>query len=78
MATDCRFMKDKYTPAILSIPGKITILLGTVALLAAGIYGVTQVKHYMRARIISTITEFVVRDKPEHHVSLTAVGYYTV
>lgn len=37
-------MKERYTPAILSIPGKITVLLGTAALLAAGIYGVTQVK----------------------------------
>lgn len=45
MTTGCRFMKDKYTPAILSIPGKITILLGTVALLASGIYGVTQVRN---------------------------------
>ena len=42
--TNRRFMKEKYTPVILSIPGKIAILLGTVALFAAGIYGVTQVK----------------------------------
>ncbi|CAM9472819.1 unnamed protein product [Ascophyllum nodosum] len=37
-----RFLKEKYTPFILSIPGKTIILLGTAALLAAGIYGVTQ------------------------------------
>ncbi|CAM9472679.1 unnamed protein product, partial [Ascophyllum nodosum] len=37
-----RFMKETYTPFLLSMPGKIVVLLGTVALLAAGIYGVTQ------------------------------------
>ncbi|CAN0269125.1 unnamed protein product, partial [Ascophyllum nodosum] len=37
-----RFMKEKYTPFLLSVPGKIVVLLGSAALLAAGIYGVTQ------------------------------------
>lgn len=37
-------MKNVYTPIILSIPGKAVVLLGTAALLASGIYGVTQVK----------------------------------
>lgn len=36
-------MKEKYTPFLLSTRGKVLALLGTVALLAAGIYGVTQV-----------------------------------
>lgn len=38
-----RFMKNNYTPFLLSAKGKALVLLGTVALLAAGIYGVTQV-----------------------------------
>ncbi|CAM9351148.1 unnamed protein product, partial [Laminaria digitata] len=37
-----RFMKEKYTPFILSTVGKALVLFGTAALLAAGIYGVTQ------------------------------------
>lgn len=37
-----RFMKEKYTPFILSKTGKALALLGTAAILAAGIYGVTQ------------------------------------
>lgn len=38
-----RFMKEKYTPFLLSTRGKVLVLLGTAALLAAGMYGVTQV-----------------------------------
>lgn len=38
-----RFMKEKYTPFILSTKGKGLVLFGTAALLAAGIYGVTKV-----------------------------------
>lgn len=36
-------MKDKYTPLVLSPAGKTLVLLGTLGLFAAGIYGVTQV-----------------------------------
>ena len=39
-----RFMKEKYTPFLLSTKGKALVLLGTTSLLAAGIYGVTQVR----------------------------------
>ena len=39
-----RFMKEKYTPFLLSAKGKALVLLGTTSLLAAGIYGVTQVR----------------------------------
>ncbi|CAM9472608.1 unnamed protein product [Ascophyllum nodosum] len=42
LGTVGRFLKERYTPFILSIPGKTIVLLGTAALLAAGIYGVTQ------------------------------------
>lgn len=38
-----RFMKGEYTSFILSTPGKVTVLLGSVGLFAAGVYGVTQV-----------------------------------
>ncbi|CAM9765761.1 unnamed protein product, partial [Scytosiphon promiscuus] len=37
-----RFMKAQYTPVILSTQGKIGVLLGSVGLFAAGVYGVTQ------------------------------------
>ncbi|CAM9359742.1 unnamed protein product, partial [Ectocarpus fasciculatus] len=37
-----RFMKEKYSPSILSTKGKALVLLGSAGLLAAGIYGVTQ------------------------------------
>ncbi|CAM9899558.1 unnamed protein product, partial [Ectocarpus sp. 12 AP-2014] len=37
-----RFMKDKYSPFLLSAKGKVLVLLGSVGLLVAGIYGVTQ------------------------------------
>ncbi|CAM9198844.1 unnamed protein product, partial [Ectocarpus sp. 12 AP-2014] len=37
-----RLMKDKYSPSLLSAKGKIVVLLGSAALFAAGIYGVTQ------------------------------------
>ncbi|CAM9475163.1 unnamed protein product [Discosporangium mesarthrocarpum] len=36
------WMANSYAPVLLSTPGKIIVLLGTVALLGAGIYGVTQ------------------------------------
>lgn len=75
-STFFRFMKDKYTPTILSTPGKITVLLGTVALLAAGIYGATQVKHHLY--IISTMMVFLVPERPEHYVPHTAVDYSTL
>lgn len=39
-----RFMKNQYTPFLLSAKGKILVLLGSAGLLAAGIYGITQVK----------------------------------
>lgn len=39
----CRFMKEKYAPSLLSVKGKVVVLLGSAALLIAGIYGVTQV-----------------------------------
>ncbi|CAM9506157.1 unnamed protein product [Ectocarpus sp. 12 AP-2014] len=42
LSTIGRLMKDKYAPSLLSAKGKIVALLGSVALLAAGIYGVTQ------------------------------------
>lgn len=35
-------MRDRYTPFILSAKGKAVVILATLALLAAGIYGVTQ------------------------------------
>ncbi|CBJ26537.1 conserved unknown protein [Ectocarpus siliculosus] len=37
-----RFMKEKYSPFVLSAKGKALVLLGSAGLLAAGIYGVTQ------------------------------------
>lgn len=36
------FMKDTYTPFILSAAGKLVVLLGTAAILSAGIWGATQ------------------------------------
>lgn len=38
-----RFMKDKYSPVLLSGKGKAFVLLGAAALLAAGIWGVNEV-----------------------------------
>lgn len=38
-------MKEKYTPFILSAKGKAVVLLGTLALLAAGIIGVMQARN---------------------------------
>eukprot|EP00904_Undaria_pinnatifida_P008203 jgi/Undpi1/4512/HiC_scaffold_18.g07866.m1 len=40
----CRtvFMKERYTPSILSVKGTVFVMLGSAALLAAGIYGATQ------------------------------------
>lgn len=38
-----RFMKDKYSPRLLSAPGKLLVLFASALLLTAGIYGVTQV-----------------------------------
>lgn len=37
-------MKEKYTPFLLSGTGKALVLLGSAGLLAAGIYGVTEVR----------------------------------
>lgn len=37
-------MKNKYTPFILSAKGKALVLLGALAILAAGIIGVTQAR----------------------------------
>lgn len=37
-------MKEKYTPLLLSTKGKVLVLLATAGLLAAGIYGGTQVR----------------------------------
>ena len=39
-----RFMKDTYSPLLLSGKGKAFVLLGAAALLAAGIYGVNEVR----------------------------------
>lgn len=39
-----RFMKETYTPFLLSTKGKALVLLGSAALFAAGVYGVTQVR----------------------------------
>ena len=39
-----RFMKDTYTPFLLSAKGKALVLLGSVALFAAGVYGVVEVR----------------------------------
>lgn len=47
-------MKDKYSPLLLSGKGKAVVLLGAAGLLAAGIYGVTQV-HYGDFRLRSAI-----------------------
>lgn len=40
----CRFMKETYTPFLLSTKGKALVLLGSVALFAAGVYGVVEVR----------------------------------
>lgn len=37
-------MKDKYTPLLLSGKGKTIVLLASAALLAAGIWGVVEVR----------------------------------
>ncbi|CAM9459401.1 unnamed protein product [Scytosiphon promiscuus] len=37
-----KFMKDKYSPVLLSAKGKVFVLVGSALLLAAGIWGVTQ------------------------------------
>ncbi|CAM9372874.1 unnamed protein product, partial [Hapterophycus canaliculatus] len=37
-----RFIREKYTSSILSTQGKAVVLLGSVGLFAAGVYGVTQ------------------------------------
>lgn len=37
-------MKEKYAPFLVSTKGKALVLLGSAALLAAGVYGVTQVR----------------------------------
>eukprot|EP00752_Nemacystus_decipiens_P003669 g3381.t1 len=37
-----RFMKETYTPLILSREGKTLVLLGSLGILVAGVYGVTQ------------------------------------
>lgn len=53
-----RFMKEKYTPFILSKTGKALALLGTAAILAAGIYGVTQVRNieqYLSWHTVNTV-----------------------
>ncbi|CAM9260832.1 unnamed protein product [Ectocarpus sp. 13 AM-2016] len=42
ISTIGRFMKEKYSPFVLSAKGKAVVLLGSAGLLAAGIYGVTQ------------------------------------
>ncbi|CAM9391119.1 unnamed protein product [Ectocarpus sp. 12 AP-2014] len=42
ISTIGRFMKEKYSPFVLSATGKALVLLGSAGLLAAGIYGVTQ------------------------------------
>lgn len=38
-----RWMKEIYAPVLLSTKGKAVVLLAALALLVAGIYGVTQV-----------------------------------
>lgn len=43
-----RFMKDTYAPLLLSTKAKIAVLLSALALLAAGIYGATQVRESRR------------------------------
>lgn len=50
-----RFMKEKYTPFILSTKGKALALFGTAAILAAGIYGVTQVRNMEQYRSLYTV-----------------------
>ncbi|CBN79522.1 similar to Patched domain-containing protein 3 [Ectocarpus siliculosus] len=37
-----RFMREKYTPFILSTKGKALVLVGSACIFAAGVYGVTQ------------------------------------
>lgn len=46
-----RFMKDTYTPFILSAAGKLVVLLGTAAILSAGIWGATQVRAQATAKL---------------------------
>lgn len=38
-----RFMREKYSPFILSTKGKALVLVGSACIFAAGVYGVTQV-----------------------------------
>lgn len=57
-------MKNTYTPFILSGPGKILVLLATSGLLAAGIYGVTQV----RGAHMPWVTRVVMNGKHRIHV----------
>ena len=55
-------MRDKYTPLLLSIKGKTLVCLGTALLLAAGIYGATQVAvRSCYSHLISLI------DRPRYH-----------
>ena len=39
-----RWMRDQYTPFLLSKKGKVLVFAATASLLAAGIYGVTKVR----------------------------------
>lgn len=41
-----RFMKDRYSPLLLSAKGKAFVLIGAALLLAAGIWGVNEVIHF--------------------------------
>lgn len=41
-----RWMRDTYTPFILSPLGKALVLLATGSILAAGIYGATEVRAF--------------------------------
>lgn len=49
-------MKDTYTPFLLSAKGKALVLLGTVALFAAGVYGVTQVSKYVSQQDVLSLS----------------------
>lgn len=46
-----RFLKEQYTPFILSTKGKAVVLVGSACILAAGVYGVTQVGFYRERKI---------------------------
>ena len=37
-----RFMKERYTPLVISREGKTLVLLGSLGIFVAGVYGVTQ------------------------------------